>query len=139
MTTPERSLASTQAPPAPPGTVPRRERRVGRDRRAVAPAPRRPDIAANDEQHVVILSGLSGGGKTAAAKLFEDLGYTVVDNLPGEMLPQLAELVSVDRSRFARVAIVLDVRAGNAMLAFAAMRGTRGPRDSAAGDLPRSS
>src|SRR3954467_15986386 len=75
------------------------------------------------DQHVVILTGLSGGGKTAAAKLFEDLGYTVVDNLPGELLPDLAELVSVDRGRFARVAIVLDVRAGNAMLAFAAMRG----------------
>ena len=76
-----------------------------------------------DDQHVVILTGLSGGGKTAAAKLFEDLGYTVVDNLPGELLADLAELVSVDRRRFAKVAIVLDVRAGNAMLAFAAMRG----------------
>jgi RNase adapter protein RapZ len=79
--------------------------------------------AGLDRQHVVILTGLSGGGKTAAAKLFEDLGYTVVDNLPGELLADLAELVSVDRSRFAKVAIVLDVRAGNAMLAFAAMRG----------------
>ena len=72
---------------------------------------------------VVILTGLSGGGKTAAAKLFEDLGYTVVDNLPGELLPDLAELVSSDRKRFARVAIVLDVRAGDATLALAAMRG----------------
>ena len=79
--------------------------------------------AAVGDQHVVILTGLSGGGKTAAAKLFEDLGYTVVDNLPGELLADLAELVSVDRNRFAKVAIVLDVRAGNAMLAFAAMRG----------------
>jgi UPF0042 nucleotide-binding protein len=72
---------------------------------------------------VVILTGLSGGGKTAAAKLFEDLGYTVVDNLPGELLPDLAELVSSDRQRFAHVAIVLDVRAGDATLALAAMRG----------------
>lgn len=72
---------------------------------------------------VVILTGLSGGGKTAASKLFEDLGYTVVDNLPGELLPDLAELVSSDRERFARVAIVLDVRAGDATLALAAMRG----------------
>ena len=72
---------------------------------------------------VVIVTGLSGGGKTAAAKLFEDLGYTVVDNLPGELLPDLAELVSSDRDRFARVAIVLDVRAGDATLALAAMRG----------------
>lgn len=72
---------------------------------------------------VVILSGLSGGGKTAAAKLFEDLGYTVVDNLPGELLPDLAELVSSDRERFARVAIVVDVRAGDPAIALAAMRG----------------
>ena len=72
---------------------------------------------------VVILSGLSGGGKTAAAKLFEDIGYTVVDNLPGELLPDLAELVSSDRERFARVAIVLDVRAGDPNLALSAMRG----------------
>ena len=72
---------------------------------------------------VVILTGLSGGGKTAASKLFEDLGYTVVDNLPGELLPDLAELVSSDRQRFARVAIVLDVRAGDTTLALSAMRG----------------
>src|SRR5436305_6167616 len=76
-----------------------------------------------DGQHVVLLSGLSGGGKTAAAKLFEDLGYTVVDNLPGELLPELAELVSSDRERFARIAIVVDVRAGNPTMALAAMRG----------------
>lgn len=74
-------------------------------------------------QTVVILSGLSGGGKTAAAKLFEDLGYSVVDNLPGELLPGLADVVSSDPQRFARVAIVLDVRSGDAPLALAAMRG----------------
>jgi UPF0042 nucleotide-binding protein len=80
-------------------------------------------VVESAEQHVVILSGLSGGGKTAAAKLFEDLGYTVVDNLPGELLPELADLVSGDRERFARVAIVVDIRAGDAVLAFSAMRG----------------
>jgi len=74
-------------------------------------------------QHVVLLSGLSGGGKTAAAKLFEDIGYTVVDNLPGELLPELAELVSEEPSRFGKVAIVLDVRSGDATMAFGAMRG----------------
>jgi RNase adapter protein RapZ len=89
------------------------ERATDRDRRETLPT----------EQHVVIVSGLSGGGKTAAAKLFEDLGYSVVDNLPGELLPGLAELVSSDPKRFARVAIVLDVRSGDAMLSFAAMRG----------------
>jgi UPF0042 nucleotide-binding protein len=82
-----------------------------------------PVTEAPVEQAVVILSGLSGGGKTAAAKLFEDLGYMVVDNLPGELLPELAEVVSDDPDRFARVAIVLDVRAGNPELALGAMRG----------------
>jgi len=83
----------------------------------------RPASGPVTEPSVVIVTGLSGGGKTAAAKLFEDLGYWVVDNLPGELLPDLAELVSSDRERFARVAIVLDVRAGDAALALAAMRG----------------
>ncbi len=74
-------------------------------------------------QEVVVLTGLSGGGKTAAAKLFEDLGYTVVDNLPGELLRDLADLVATDPLRFARTAIVLDVRTGDVPLAFGAMRG----------------
>jgi UPF0042 nucleotide-binding protein len=80
-------------------------------------------VDGEDGPHVVLLSGLSGGGKTAAAKLFEDLAYTVVDNLPGELLPDLAELVVNDPVRFARVAIVLDVRAGDAETAYRAMRG----------------
>lgn len=80
-------------------------------------------IDGSSGPHVVVLSGLSGGGKTAAAKLFEDLAYTVVDNLPGELLPNLAELVVQDPKRFARVAIVLDVRAGDAETAYRAMRG----------------
>lgn len=84
---------------------------------AAALAEREPD------QRVAVLTGLSGAGKTAAAKLFEDLGYGVVDNLPGELLPDLADLVATDPERFARTAIVLDVRAGDAPLAFAAMRG----------------
>ncbi len=82
-----------------------------------------PEIDGSSGPHVVLLSGLSGGGKTAAAKLFEDLAYTVVDNLPSELLPNLAELVVLDPERFARVAIVLDVRAGDAETAYRAMRG----------------
>src|SRR2546427_4986632 len=82
-----------------------------------------PLLPGGEGQHVVLLSGLSGGGKTAAGKLFEDLGYTVVDNLPGELLPELAELVSDQPARFGRTAIVLDVRSGDAPMAFGAMRG----------------
>jgi len=80
-------------------------------------------LPENTTPHVVVVSGLSGGGKTAAAKLFEDLGYAVVDNLPSELLPDLAELVSGDPTRYARIAIVLDVRSGDAPLAFGRMRG----------------
>ena len=75
------------------------------------------------QMEVVVVTGLSGGGKTAAAKLFEDLGYVVVDNLPGELLRDLADLISTDPARFARTAIVLDVRAGDVPMAFGAMRG----------------
>ena len=75
------------------------------------------------DQQVVVLTGMSGGGKTAAAKLFEDLGYRVVDNLPGELLRDLADLIATEPIRYARTAIVLDVRTGDVPLAFGAMRG----------------
>ena len=75
------------------------------------------------QQEVVVVTGLSGGGKTAAAKLFEDLGYVVVDNMPGELLRELADLLATDPQRFSQTAIVLDVRAGDVPLAFGAMRG----------------
>jgi UPF0042 nucleotide-binding protein len=75
------------------------------------------------DQQVVVITGVSGGGKTAAAKLFEDLGYTVVDNLPGELLRDFADLIAAEPVRYARTAIVLDVRTGDVPLAFGAMRG----------------
>ena len=86
-----------------------------------AATPAAPDDARH--QQVVVLTGLSGGGKTAAAKLFEDLGYVVVDNLPGELLRDLADLIAQDPLRFAHTAIVLDARTGDVPLAFGAMRG----------------
>jgi UPF0042 nucleotide-binding protein len=85
---------------------------TGRDAAPGAPGP---------TPHVVLLTGLSGGGKTAAAKLFEDLGYAVMDNLPAELLGDLARLVATEPDRFARAAIVVDVRAGDAERAFAAV------------------
>lgn len=68
--------------------------------------------------HVAIISGLSGAGKTAASKLLEDLGYRVVDNLPPELLRNLAQLVARDPEHFERLALVLDARTGNAPEAF---------------------
>ena len=84
---------------------------------------------AAGKQHVAIITGMSGAGKTAASKIFEDLGYTVVDNVPAELLRDLAELVANDPVRYERVAIVLDVRAGDAQLALAAALGALHGRD----------
>jgi RNase adapter protein RapZ len=58
-----------------------------------------------------IITGLSGAGRSEAAKCLEDLGYFVVDNLPSALLPKLAELASRPGGP-ARVAVVLDVRGG---------------------------
>jgi RNase adapter protein RapZ len=73
--------------------------------------------------HVVIVTGLSGAGKTTISKLLEDVGYSVVDNLPVELVRRLAQLVARDTERFERLALVLDARTGNAPLAFAAAVG----------------
>ena len=87
------------------------------------------DQAAASGQHVAIITGLSGAGKTAASKIFEDIGYTVVDNVPSELLRDLAELVAGDPERYRRVAIVLDVRTGNAPVALGAALGALHGRD----------
>lgn len=88
------------------------------------PAPHAPG-----NQHVAIVTGLSGAGKTAASKIFEDLGYTVVDNVPSELLRDLAELVANDPERYQQVALVLDVRSGNAPVALGAALGALHGRD----------
>ena len=69
---------------------------------------------AESGQHVVVLSGLSGAGKTAATKLFEDLGYACVDNLPGELLPELADLIASEPARFDRVVAEVAGQGGQA-------------------------
>jgi UPF0042 nucleotide-binding protein len=80
-------------------------------------------------QHVAVITGLSGAGKTAASKLFEDLGYTVVDNVPSDLLADLAELVANDPERYRRVALVLDIRSGDAPMALGAAVGALHGRD----------
>ena len=64
----------------------------------------------------VILTGLSGSGKSQAIRALEDLGYFCVDNLPTMLIPTLARLAV--RGDIARVAIVVDVREGNFISSF---------------------
>ncbi|MFO1539721.1 MAG: RNase adapter RapZ [Chloroflexota bacterium] len=93
------------------------------DDRGPGPAAGSTGDAGADRQHVAIITGLSGAGKTATSKIFEDLGYTVVDNVPSDLLRELAELVANDPERYRRVALVLDVRSGNAPHAFGSALG----------------
>ena len=58
----------------------------------------------------VVVTGLSGSGKTHAIHALEDLGYFCVDNLPTQLIPTFAELCSRGEAGLERVAIVADVR-----------------------------
>ena len=59
---------------------------------------------------IVILTGLSGSGKSTAAKVFEDIGYYCVDNVPPILLPKIVEVVTEARGEETRVAMGVDVR-----------------------------
>ena len=60
----------------------------------------------------VVITGLSGAGKSQAMATFEDAGYFCVDNLPPEMIASLAELFQHEGSKVERAAVVCDVRGG---------------------------
>ena len=66
----------------------------------------------------VILTGLSGSGKTHAVRALEDLGYFCVDNLPTQLIPTLAELASRDDTGLEKIALVVDVRERNFLRQF---------------------
>jgi UPF0042 nucleotide-binding protein len=66
----------------------------------------------------VVLTGLSGSGKSQAIRALEDLGYFCVDNLPVMLLPMLAELTLRAGSEIARAAVVVDVREGKLLSEF---------------------
>jgi RNase adapter protein RapZ len=65
-----------------------------------------------DSRQLVILTGLSGSGKSTVLKSFEDMGFYCVDNLPVELIPIFAELHSAGEDDFARAALLVDAREG---------------------------
>ena len=65
-------------------------------------------------KELVIVTGISGAGKASALKAFEDLGYNCCDNLPLELLPEFAALVSKSKE-VESAAIVVDVREGSTL------------------------
>ncbi|UJL45305.1 RNase adapter RapZ [Virgibacillus sp. NKC19-16] len=66
----------------------------------------------NEEQEtkLVIITGMSGAGKTVAVQSFEDLGYYCVDNLPPTLLPKFLELMKDSTNNIRKVALVMDLR-----------------------------
>jgi RNase adapter protein RapZ len=71
--------------------------------------------AAPDGRQLVILTGLSGSGKSTVLKTFEDLGYYCVDNLPVELIRTFTELNFYGNSEVRRAALLVDAREGNSI------------------------
>jgi UPF0042 nucleotide-binding protein len=70
-------------------------------------------------EDLVVISGLSGAGKSSAMNVFEDAGYFCVDNLPAEMIRGLSELFMHDGSKVELAAVVCDSRGGEYLQALA--------------------
>jgi UPF0042 nucleotide-binding protein len=66
----------------------------------------------HDSRQLVILTGLSGSGKSTVLRAFEDLGYYCVDNLPVELIPIFAELHAAGQGDYVRAALLVDAREG---------------------------
>lgn len=64
----------------------------------------------NQEIQMVIITGMSGAGKTVAVQSFEDLGFFCVDNLPPTLLPKFMELVKESGNKMNKIALVMDLR-----------------------------
>jgi RNase adapter protein RapZ len=73
-------------------------------------------VTARRPARFIVLTGLSGSGKSQAIRALEDLGYFCVDNIPTTLIPTLADLVR--REGISRVAIVVDIREKNFLAEF---------------------
>ncbi len=64
------------------------------------------------QPRLLIVTGLSGAGKTTVMRCLEDLGFFCVDNLPPDLIPKFAELCAQTGGKIRRVALVIDIRGG---------------------------
>lgn len=63
-----------------------------------------------NNSNFVIITGLSGAGKSNAVKVFEDMGYFCVDNLPAPLIPKFADLCLQSDGKVSKIALVIDIR-----------------------------
>jgi UPF0042 nucleotide-binding protein len=71
-------------------------------------------VGENQEAgELVVVTGMTGAGRSTAAKELEDLGFFVIDNLPPSLLPDVVRLVDDSRGRQQPIAAVVDVRSGS--------------------------
>jgi UPF0042 nucleotide-binding protein len=66
--------------------------------------------AASEPPELVVISGMSGAGRSTAAKVLEDLGWFVVDNLPPSLIATMVDLAARTQDSVPRIAVVVDVR-----------------------------
>ncbi len=60
----------------------------------------------------LIITGMSGAGKSLCVKYFEDIGYFCVDNLPPSLIPKFAEMTFQGKSNIQKIALIIDIRGG---------------------------
>jgi UPF0042 nucleotide-binding protein len=65
--------------------------------------------------HIIIVTGMSGAGRSTAGNALEDAGWRVIDNLPSLLLPSLVDLAVADGATMNRLAVVIDVRGGDSV------------------------
>ena len=62
------------------------------------------------DDRFLIITGLSGSGKTVVSRFLEDFGYYCIDNLPSKLIPNLVELWTRKEVEIEKVALVVDIR-----------------------------
>src|SRR6187397_1060972 len=72
-----------------------------------------------DPTQFLIITGLSGSGKSGAVKCFEDLGFFCVDNLPAKLIPTFVELCTRKGDEIRNVALIIDIRERDFLREFA--------------------
>ena len=79
-------------------------------------------VSPGTPSKIVLLTGLSGAGKSTATKSLEDIGFRTIDNLPNDLIPALIEKIRLQPDRYSRLCLVIDARDGDPKSAIDAVQ-----------------